>query len=1424
VELRPTPSFDFSLVSHLSSPFADRRRSRCLSFTESISRVVVVVVVASGTMTRAMPRSAVSDGGSIPPASCVISAVLSLRPSPSEHHNRCLESVSQGKKKWKDDVSAGVETEAGSVSECSVDLLRVPAVTVTAVSGESLAALDVEEEVPPVKEVCPPDPDTVRQECRPLSGTLVRALTEKWRTLCMGGKKKVDGKSTGTVAAYTALFLSYLRALTAHDVQSSDIHVIGRYVEGIKRGHEALYRVMLGDRKMLWCETLEEAINAAEMAEVTLKVSRTNNSSPASKTFQNRKGGVSGQSEEDEEKDTDFVCPPPLLPPLTFNTEVDRNGFVSREPLPGEQMELQRVSDTELPVIVTVSPCVEEEIEERQEKEAGVSEGRVEEKVETEVVKECFECGGESVKLEEWSVDGSSADEMEWSMGRMPIDKELGRLAMKGEECQLVWMLNSPHEGRDCSCCMCEVGREGECLQPHFPGDRLRRISGGALRSFPCPPRLVFSVTGAVGVDKSLELLDVDINAMSQWKVLFHDQNRCDSPRQSAIPNEVIITTGRICSVSSQLTAVDEQLEGEVHSMSFVIVTGATETEASCPRLPLRCSALTCAEFENLMADGSTPRLLGHILVDGPVRLVRTVSAETAHGALVLVPVLDHLGLSASCESCVTVAHIVSARIYVPLDCPEDVVSVHRYDVVVGNVDDRKRYTLSVKVCRTQVNRHTSIPGVDIVCSDSDVEAITSLRAGRREEWNRPSSTEVAGTASLTVVWIEAEGYGKSVSKGQAGAVDRVPVGDGDRLLSNSGGALRLIGPVSRASRVFQVVVAVCSHKTRTTTGQTCSASSQLTAAEECVWPMNEVNRVLAFQLPSCTCGDIQQEGGMKEEANCRSCASVSTVVFAVNMQCPTAVVTVVVLLSTCDGSSVTVTQRSASKPQLDRDRWSCGDRGVGYAGYTASRLRPRAVGGAHGDAAMDALTWKFGDLQSFREVDLKDLVFLPTSVIEEGAPLTRGEEQRCAPEELRRCMGRAIVAYSDAAGTIEDSCSERCSQMVVVVRKAQCAVCKDKPFADGAYRRPECHARRKKDVALPGPGDVAAAAVLVQQRSVNATAFSQVDLDVEGSYATQIDIDPKCREYLAISHSVGMMQKEGRVISSSIAATAPAISQWLLQRISKEVRLNVSVMERVADLLVSHRYAQAEQRGDYVEWVLRQRRMTGDYASPARCELQSQVDVLGRAIGVGGEAMQQLDVDTESMRKRPRLQSVCVLDVCRYLGLNGLYHCLVAVFVSIVGSLLVLTTKATSFVREGLEGWDHPSSVSAASVVVARCNPRRKTLVLPGSCSGMQVGLSQLTAAKMGEPTWTAPSAGDVDVDFEWRSGRRWVPHCCDAMSGGEVCVKLPSVTVEVVGSCVRSWVERVVVVGSYVRSWVEQAAAFLSWVSVVMLCLGES
>jgi hypothetical protein len=189
---------------------------RRLMSTESVS--VGVSSVALGVMPRA-PRSAVGVAGSILHTSCIVPALLPLRVSPYEHHNRwqCLASVSQGRE-WKDDVSDG--SEAGL--ECSVDLLSV-----STASDESLARLDVEEVVPPVREVRPPDP--VRQSLRPLSGALATTVNKKSKSRRRGGKK-VDGESTGTVdfvvAAYTALFLHDMGAPTAHSVQSSDLHVI----------------------------------------------------------------------------------------------------------------------------------------------------------------------------------------------------------------------------------------------------------------------------------------------------------------------------------------------------------------------------------------------------------------------------------------------------------------------------------------------------------------------------------------------------------------------------------------------------------------------------------------------------------------------------------------------------------------------------------------------------------------------------------------------------------------------------------------------------------------------------------------------------------------------------------------------------------------------------------------------------------------------------------------------------------------------------------------------------------------------------------------------------------------------------------------------------------------------------------------------
>jgi hypothetical protein len=108
------------------------------------------------------------------------------------------------------------------------------------------------------------------------SGAL--AMAAEWQSLRMGVKNvdgsETGGKSTWTVMAYTALFLHYMRALTVHSVQTTDILVIDRYVAGIKAGYEALYKVMLGVQRVLWFDSLKEAIDAAEVAEVTLTVSR----------------------------------------------------------------------------------------------------------------------------------------------------------------------------------------------------------------------------------------------------------------------------------------------------------------------------------------------------------------------------------------------------------------------------------------------------------------------------------------------------------------------------------------------------------------------------------------------------------------------------------------------------------------------------------------------------------------------------------------------------------------------------------------------------------------------------------------------------------------------------------------------------------------------------------------------------------------------------------------------------------------------------------------------------------------------------------------------------------------------------------------------------------------------------------------------
>ena len=243
--------------------------------------------------------------------------------APYAHDNRwqCLEPVNQ-QTGCQDDASESSETGRG----CAAELLDIAQSTVT-VSGKSLARTDATKAFVPVRKVRPPDPAV--GFFRPVSGAWPSTGDARWRALCMGGKK-VDGKSTGSVAAYTALFLRHLTAVSEHGAQSSDAHVIGRYVEGIKMGREALYTVMFGERKLLLYETLQEAIDAAKIAEDYLKVCKMGVCTPASESLRDLQGAFSEQNEQEELNDPATVVSPPQLSPCS--SRMCDEGLVSYGP------------------------------------------------------------------------------------------------------------------------------------------------------------------------------------------------------------------------------------------------------------------------------------------------------------------------------------------------------------------------------------------------------------------------------------------------------------------------------------------------------------------------------------------------------------------------------------------------------------------------------------------------------------------------------------------------------------------------------------------------------------------------------------------------------------------------------------------------------------------------------------------------------------------------------------------------------------------------------------------------------------------------------------------------------------------------------------------------------------------------------------
>jgi hypothetical protein len=102
------------------------------------------------------------------------------------------------------------------------------------------------------------------------------ALEAEWAVLRMGVKPSADGKDTSkttwTVESYTTRFLYLLRRLTTQTPQSTDLTTVQKYVGGIKDGYPALHAMMLGVKLTLRFVGLQDAITAAQVAEVNLGI------------------------------------------------------------------------------------------------------------------------------------------------------------------------------------------------------------------------------------------------------------------------------------------------------------------------------------------------------------------------------------------------------------------------------------------------------------------------------------------------------------------------------------------------------------------------------------------------------------------------------------------------------------------------------------------------------------------------------------------------------------------------------------------------------------------------------------------------------------------------------------------------------------------------------------------------------------------------------------------------------------------------------------------------------------------------------------------------------------------------------------------------------------------------------------------------
>ena len=301
--------------------------------------------------------------------------------------------------------------------------------------------------------------------------------------------------------------------------------------------------------------------------------------------------------------------------------------------------------------------------------------------------------------------------------------------------------------------------------------------------------------------------------------------------------------------------------------------------------------------------------------------------------------------------------------------------------------------------------------------------------------------------------------------------------------------------------------------------------------------------------------------------------------------------------------------------------------------------------------------------------------------------------ERRVSPAEVEAAT--QWVKEEVAAGRMEPSTSEWAAQLVIVPKR------NDKGEVSG-WRI--CGDYRNLNAVTKADAEPLPLMQMVFDQLKGMRYFSKLDL-LKGF--NQIPVEPKSREYMAVSTPVGLYQP---TVMPFGVKNAPGSFQREMRRVLHE-KLNKGVFVFIDDIII---YSRTEDEHiELIDWVLSRLEAEGYYTNPGKCEfMRSQVSFLGHMVRREGLSMQQHKVLAVKDWPVPK----CVKDVRAFLGLAGFYRRFVHHFASIAQPLTDLTKIADrkwwDWGAEQQRAFDTLKRALTSAPVLAHPDPQRQWTV----------------------------------------------------------------------------------------------------------------